>query len=60
MFGHGPFEEFIQRNTVVIEIKFEKKHGGVTVGAFKRIISKGSQQTVTPTVERQKDAVLFL
>lgn len=60
MLCHCFFVEFIQRNTVVIEIKFEKKHGGVTERAFKRIISKGSQQTVTPAVERQKDAVFFL
>lgn len=45
---------------MVLEVKFKKKHGGGTFGTFQRVIAEGGQQTVTPTVEGQKNLMLFL
>ena len=60
MFCHCPFVEFIQRNTVVLEIKFQKKHGGATFGTFRWVIAEGEKHAVTPSVEGQKNRMFFL
>ncbi len=44
---------------MVVEIKFQKKHGGVAFGTFQWVIDEGGKHTVAPTVEGQKNRMLF-
>lgn len=45
---------------MVLKVKFQKKHGGGAFRTFEWVITEGSKQTVTPTVEGQKDFMFFL
>ena len=45
---------------MVLKVKFQKKHGGGAFRTFEWVITEGSKQTVTPTVEGQKNFMFFL
>ena len=57
--AHCPFIHFIQRNMLMIMIKFKEKHCLTTAGTFERVITKRSKDAITPAIERKKNLPLF-
>ena len=59
MFFQYLFIEFIQRNTYMVMIQFQKYHGIFALWAFKRIVTKGRAYGVSPSIKGEQDFVLF-